>query len=138
MSSTGRRWAGDARRLPRLRHRRIDGGQRQRRDLFHLRSRSRARGGGGVLYGIAYPQINTFMGVMPGLKSVHRRRSRRHQEHRGRCWAPSSPGIGDDDHGVSVLHLPGQDRLRPPHRRPPVKPTGILGKADGEGVTAGR
>jgi len=24
---------------------------------------------GGVLYGIAYPQINTFMGVMPGLKA---------------------------------------------------------------------
>ena len=26
-------------------------------------------GVGGVLYGIAYPQINTFMGVMPGLKA---------------------------------------------------------------------
>jgi len=26
-------------------------------------------GAGGVLYGIAYPQINTFMGVMPGLKA---------------------------------------------------------------------
>jgi branched-chain amino acid transport system permease protein len=24
---------------------------------------------GGVLYGIAYPQVNTFMGVMPGLKA---------------------------------------------------------------------
>lgn len=26
-------------------------------------------GVGGVLYGIAYPQVNTFMGVMPGLKA---------------------------------------------------------------------
>jgi branched-chain amino acid transport system permease protein len=26
-------------------------------------------GVGGVLYGIAYPQINTFMGIMPGLKA---------------------------------------------------------------------
>jgi branched-chain amino acid transport system permease protein len=26
-------------------------------------------GAGGVLYGIAYPQINPFMGVMPGLKA---------------------------------------------------------------------
>jgi len=26
-------------------------------------------GVGGVLYGVAYPQINTFMGVMPGLKA---------------------------------------------------------------------
>jgi branched-chain amino acid transport system permease protein len=26
-------------------------------------------GAGGVLYGIAYPQINTFMGIMPGLKA---------------------------------------------------------------------
>ena len=24
---------------------------------------------GGVLYGIAYPQINPFMGIMPGLKA---------------------------------------------------------------------
>jgi len=26
-------------------------------------------GAGGVLYGMAYPQINTFMGIMPGLKA---------------------------------------------------------------------
>ena len=26
-------------------------------------------GVGGILYGIAYPQVNTFMGVMPGLKA---------------------------------------------------------------------
>jgi branched-chain amino acid transport system permease protein len=26
-------------------------------------------GVGGVLYGIAYPQVNTFMGLMPGLKA---------------------------------------------------------------------
>jgi len=26
-------------------------------------------GAGGVLYGVAYPQINPFMGIMPGLKS---------------------------------------------------------------------
>jgi branched-chain amino acid transport system permease protein len=26
-------------------------------------------GVGGVLYGIAYPQVNTFMGIMPGLKA---------------------------------------------------------------------
>jgi len=26
-------------------------------------------GVGGILYGIAYPQINVFMGVMPGIKS---------------------------------------------------------------------
>jgi branched-chain amino acid transport system permease protein len=26
-------------------------------------------GAGGVLYGIAYPQINPFMGIMPGLKA---------------------------------------------------------------------
>jgi branched-chain amino acid transport system permease protein len=26
-------------------------------------------GVGGVLYGIAYPQVNTFMGFMPGLKA---------------------------------------------------------------------
>ena len=24
---------------------------------------------GGILYGIAYPQINVFMGIMPGIKS---------------------------------------------------------------------
>jgi branched-chain amino acid transport system permease protein len=26
-------------------------------------------GMGGILYGIAYPQINVFMGIMPGIKS---------------------------------------------------------------------
>ena len=96
-------------------------------------------GVGGVLYGIAYPQINTFMGVMPGLKAftaavlggigIDPGGGPRGADH---------GAYGDDDHGVSLVHLPGRDRLRPPDRRVAVEAHRDPREGpDGEGVTAG-
>ncbi len=97
-------------------------------------------GVGGVLYGIAYPQINTFMGVMPGLKAFTAAVLGGIGSIPGAVLGrPDHGAIGDDDHRVSVLHLPRRDRLRPPHRRAAVEAHRDPGEVpDGEGVTAGR
>ena len=95
-------------------------------------------GAGGVLYGIAYPQINPFMGVMPGLKAFVRRGAGRHRRDPGAMLGA--------DHGavetITSAYVSSTYRDAIAFVLLIVvllwKATGIMGKARRKGMTAGR
>jgi branched-chain amino acid transport system permease protein len=80
-------------------------------------------GAGGLLWAMKYPQVNPFMGILPGLKAF--------------IAAPGAFGSHDRGPLPGLGRLPGRGGLHPAHRHPTGPAHGPAGRGAGGGKILG-